>query len=70
MAAILDVHRGRLGAILNRDHLRTIPSNLGFNWPSGFRRYDLKHFPIGFCVENMSVDGCPPVGKLGHWTQF
>ena len=57
MAAILDAHPGHLGAILNRDHLRTIPSNLGFNWPSCFRRENLNVFPIGYYVEHMSVDG-------------
>ena len=52
---------GSSDTILKGDHLRTIPSKFGSNWPSSFREEDLKHFPIGSYVKTMSVD----VGSLG-----
>ena len=53
---------GSWDTILKGDHLRTIPTKFGPNWPSSFRGEDfLDIFPIGSYVRIMSAD----VGSLG-----
>ena len=61
ISAALGWRVGSSDTILKRDHLRTIPSQFGPNWPSSFREEDLKKIPIGSYVKTMSVD----VGSLG-----